>query len=99
MSAVSYKRRKLANGNPGECECEDEVKIVIQQLITCIQTSMLQITEQASFTAVRLNHIDAHLNRLDTQMSKLTKEISDLQIHALYGMGRTEAESAPYTHF
>ena len=114
--SMSYKRRKLnAYGNHCECECEqqqqsnhdnlsfnNEIKIVIQQLIDCIQTSMLQITEHTSFTAVRLGQINAHLIRLDADLVKLNKEISDLQIHALHGglgQGYGESEPSPYIHF
>ncbi len=109
MSSYSYKRRKLnANGDHGECEGDyknndfnTEIRIVLQQLIECIQTSMVQITEHASFTAVRLGQIDAHLIRLDTDLVKLGKEISDLQIHALHGgLGHAaSAEPSPYIHF
>ncbi len=46
------------------------------------------------------SRIDTLITRLDAQMERLTKEISDLQVHALHGFSslNLSSDDNPYTH-
>lgn len=60
------------------------------------------IYEQTQQTNEYLRSIDYRIHRIESHIERLTKEVSDLQIHALHGFNggfHGSAEETPYVHY
>ena len=91
---MSYKKRKYEN---------DDDHVLQAQLfhLSKQQDAMIQMLQQTQY---QIQQIYAHtqpleyrIQRLESNLEKLTKEISDLQIHALHFNGKVS--EPPYQHF
>jgi hypothetical protein len=84
--------RKRRFNETAECACTDTIKQVAEA-----QAQSMQEMMQLIITVIQQNnHLHAQLKTIDEQITKLTKEVSDLQTHAMHGFNM---ESPPYMHF
>lgn len=74
----------------------------LEQIMGFMQAAMQELMESNVRIETKIQAIDAQLAKQSNIIALLTKEIADLQIHALHGMmtgGAGGEEPAPYMHF
>jgi TolA-binding protein len=67
-----------------------------QQSIAPLMHATNMILENQQQQAEKWKQLEHKIQRMESHIEKLTKEIADLQIHALHGVLRQEP---PYEHF
>ncbi len=73
----------------------------LEQIMGFMQAAMQELMESNARIETKIQAIDTQLAKHSNIVALLTKEIADLQIHALHGMmtDHEEHAPAPYIHF
>ncbi len=97
-----FKRRRLNRSAEDYADVSDSVAPLLgamEQFMGFMQAAMQALMESNGRIEAQIQALDAQISKHSHTIAKITKEIEDLQIHALHGSLANHDEPAPYMHF
>jgi hypothetical protein len=101
-----FKRRRINQGadyavNTDNSDSMAPLLGAMEQFMGYMQAAVQTLMESNARIETKLQALDAQIAKHSNIVAKMTKEIEDLQIHALHGamMTANHDEPAPYIHF